>query len=309
MVYEPGKIEVEKAILVALAANSRERERVSESLDELARLAFTAGAEVIDRRLQVRSRPTPNFYVGKGLVEEINTLAVRPELTYCHQWRPRDLGIWDNRCLMIGWVVDKWWGGRLLFRELSQKNDGTLALGWVPEMTRPQGEEHELAERTGSATVADHEWSLGAEEGSSAWHAFALPAGDQKLSFRFRPGPGCAAFGINLRAGADYRGGRELRLDPQRQEARWGTPRDGRLAPAVDSPRCHAEDFAIGDVEGLCGDVTVQVMLRDWVVDAWINGERTIVTRSHDATGDWLYIFVESGEVCFAPPVSVSVGD
>lgn len=41
-----------------------------------------------------------DYEEGRGLVEEINTQAVRPEFTYCHQWRPRDLVIWDNRCLM-----------------------------------------------------------------------------------------------------------------------------------------------------------------------------------------------------------------
>jgi taurine dioxygenase len=37
---------------------------------------------------------------GRRLVEEINSQAVRPELTYRHRWRPGDLVIWDNRCLM-----------------------------------------------------------------------------------------------------------------------------------------------------------------------------------------------------------------
>jgi taurine dioxygenase len=37
---------------------------------------------------------------GRRLIEELNSLAIRPELTYRHQWRPRDLVIWDNRCLM-----------------------------------------------------------------------------------------------------------------------------------------------------------------------------------------------------------------
>ena len=37
---------------------------------------------------------------GRRLVEEINAAAVRDELTYRHRWRPRDLVIWDNRCLM-----------------------------------------------------------------------------------------------------------------------------------------------------------------------------------------------------------------
>jgi taurine dioxygenase len=37
---------------------------------------------------------------GRRLVEEINSGAVRPERTYRHRWRPGDLVIWDNRCLM-----------------------------------------------------------------------------------------------------------------------------------------------------------------------------------------------------------------
>lgn len=41
-----------------------------------------------------------DYAEGRALVEAVNALAVRPEITYCHQWRPRDLIIWDNRCLM-----------------------------------------------------------------------------------------------------------------------------------------------------------------------------------------------------------------
>lgn len=41
-----------------------------------------------------------DYHEGRKLVEEINALAVHEELTYCHRWRPRDLVIWDNRCLM-----------------------------------------------------------------------------------------------------------------------------------------------------------------------------------------------------------------
>lgn len=41
-----------------------------------------------------------DYAQGRALVEEVNALAVRPEITYRHRWRPRDLVIWDNRCLM-----------------------------------------------------------------------------------------------------------------------------------------------------------------------------------------------------------------
>lgn len=41
-----------------------------------------------------------DYAQGRSLVEKVNALAVRPELTYRHRWHERDLVIWDNRCLM-----------------------------------------------------------------------------------------------------------------------------------------------------------------------------------------------------------------
>jgi taurine dioxygenase len=37
---------------------------------------------------------------GRALIEELNALAVRPELTYEHRWTPKQLILWDNRCVM-----------------------------------------------------------------------------------------------------------------------------------------------------------------------------------------------------------------
>ena len=68
---ENDKKETEKAILIGLAFNSRRREEVADSLEELAQLAFSAGAEVRGSRIQVRDKPNPAFYIGRGLVEEI----------------------------------------------------------------------------------------------------------------------------------------------------------------------------------------------------------------------------------------------
>ena len=31
---------------------------------------------------------------------ELNALAVHPDLTYEHSWKPGELIVWDNRCLM-----------------------------------------------------------------------------------------------------------------------------------------------------------------------------------------------------------------
>jgi GTP-binding protein HflX len=47
-------------------ADERERWRADASLDELALLAETAGAEVVGRSLQRLAAPHPATYVGKG---------------------------------------------------------------------------------------------------------------------------------------------------------------------------------------------------------------------------------------------------
>ena len=37
---------------------------------------------------------------GRALIEELNALAIHPDLTYQHRWTARELMLWDNRCVM-----------------------------------------------------------------------------------------------------------------------------------------------------------------------------------------------------------------
>ena len=37
---------------------------------------------------------------GRGLIEELNALAIHPDLTYEHRWTTLDLIVWDNRCVL-----------------------------------------------------------------------------------------------------------------------------------------------------------------------------------------------------------------
>jgi GTPase len=61
----------EKAVLAALRRPKQPRFEVDDSLDELGRLAESAGAEVIGRMTQDRRAPTPGLYFGKGKIEEL----------------------------------------------------------------------------------------------------------------------------------------------------------------------------------------------------------------------------------------------
>jgi GTPase len=67
----------EKAFLAALRLPTQRRYEVEESLDELGRLAESAGADVVGRVTQERPAPTPALYFGRGKVEEIKALSQR----------------------------------------------------------------------------------------------------------------------------------------------------------------------------------------------------------------------------------------
>lgn len=69
--------EREKAVLAALRLPRQRRADVEESLNELGRLAESAGARVVARAMQERRAPTPAYYFGKGKVEEIKDLSRR----------------------------------------------------------------------------------------------------------------------------------------------------------------------------------------------------------------------------------------
>ena len=73
---------VERALLVgAPRKRTRDARHANEHLDELARLADTAGAAVVDRVIQAVDAPSPEFYVGRGKVDEIRERAVATAAT------------------------------------------------------------------------------------------------------------------------------------------------------------------------------------------------------------------------------------
>jgi GTP-binding protein HflX len=67
-VVPPG----ERALLIgAPRKRTREVKAIGEHLDELARLVDTAGASVVGRIVQAVEKPSNDFYIGKGKVEEV----------------------------------------------------------------------------------------------------------------------------------------------------------------------------------------------------------------------------------------------
>jgi GTPase len=66
----------EKIVLVAVGLPGHHEEEVEASLDELALLVDTAGADVVARMVQRRDSPDHTWYVGKGKAEELKQLCL-----------------------------------------------------------------------------------------------------------------------------------------------------------------------------------------------------------------------------------------
>ncbi len=67
----------ERAVLVGVCPDNRNRTLEEESLRELKELAASAGAQVLEVLLQVKSRPDPSYLVGRGKLEELQDAVFR----------------------------------------------------------------------------------------------------------------------------------------------------------------------------------------------------------------------------------------
>jgi len=64
----------ERIVIVGVSSSAADEEATEQSLDELALLVDTAGADAVERVVQRRHSPDPATYIGKGKVEELREL-------------------------------------------------------------------------------------------------------------------------------------------------------------------------------------------------------------------------------------------
>src|SRR6478672_3660426 len=65
----------ERIVLVGVSGSGRSPDDVDASLDELAELVDTAGADAVARVVQRRQAPDPATYIGKGKAEEVRLIS------------------------------------------------------------------------------------------------------------------------------------------------------------------------------------------------------------------------------------------
>ncbi|MDX9704741.1 MAG: GTPase HflX [Weeksellaceae bacterium] len=77
---EKKEAQYEKVVLIGLISREQSEEKLEEYMDELQFLAYTAGAEVIQRFTQKLDRPDPKYFVGSGKLEEITQFVEENEI-------------------------------------------------------------------------------------------------------------------------------------------------------------------------------------------------------------------------------------
>jgi len=70
---------MEKAILIHLSTNKKDKLEAEESMKELKGLAHTAGAEIVEEIFQFRPDISPKYLIGEGKVSEISQLKEETE--------------------------------------------------------------------------------------------------------------------------------------------------------------------------------------------------------------------------------------
>lgn len=77
---EKKTIDHEKAVLIGVINREQSEEKVTEYLDELEFLTYTAGGEVLKRFVQRIELPNPKTYIGSGKIEEVEAYVKENEI-------------------------------------------------------------------------------------------------------------------------------------------------------------------------------------------------------------------------------------
>jgi hypothetical protein len=256
----------------------------------------------------------PNHFEWNGWFYFIlGTNAVWKSRSAIGPWEAIDPNIYDglfvpkvaaftgNRRLMAGFLTYPGWGGHIALRELVQKPDGSLGVKFAPEVipaTDAPVQPGFVAACRGVAGNASR-MEIKADGERSLGILTNVPK-NVRITLRVVPKPGVAAFGVCVRGKGDYESGCELRFEPERRRAQYGTLKDHREVQDASGAISQGRDFAIQNVNHLDHPFTLDIVVKDNIIDTCIDQERTMISRRDpEPDGDRLFFFVRKGTVTF----------
>jgi len=231
-------------------------------------------------------------------IEADTTWSVPPHQTLADGIRVPQVAAFNGRHFMVGFTPEPTgtaYAGELLVRELIQHPDGILGTKWIPEMIPQSGAPLKLPFRAirGDASAEGDRVRVSAPNGFAVGSLVEVPQ-DVRIMVRVKPKAGTKHFGLCVRGQGEYKSGCELQFEPGRNRVQFAPASKGRMSEEA------GRWMAIDGVTGIETPFSLDVIVKDDLVDACIDNRRTIITRNRTKlSGDRLFFFVNHGEVVF----------
>lgn len=196
----------------------------------------------------------------------------------------------NNRRIGVAWIGTRednkdngrrQWGGHTIFRELVQHADGSLGTKFPAEMVPAHDSSVELSVHPviGAVHSVQNQITMQSEEGLAVAKLEGTPA-DCYLSLTVEVQTIQGEFGLRMRSAEDYTGGYELCFHPHEQ-------------------RVTLHDTSIYGVTGIDGVFTLEIALKEEIIDVCIDKRRCLINRCPEQRGRELFLFCRNGEVTF----------
>ncbi len=172
-------------------------------------------------------------------------------------------------------------GGNSLFREVIQQSDGTLdtrfPVGMIPATSAPIAI---TIHPDGQATpIAQNGVTLYSPGGVATSHIANVPA-DCRLTLEVEPIGANEEYGIYLKSDSSGENGYRLNISAHNKTVSLG-------------------NTTIYGVDSLNKPITLDIVIKDGILDVDVNHHRTIVNRTYEHNGDVIWLYAKHGKVKF----------
>lgn len=250
----------------------------------------------------------PDYFLWKGwyyLVysDNSNTFYVKSRKPYGPWEEPRFQALnedWANviktaefkngRRIAAAWIPSRYdgkddeqeiFGGNSLFRELTQEPDGTLNTRFPAEMipTTAPAIDAKIIEDIHAKMVGRNSIAINAPASVGAAHVENVPE-NCRITLVIDPVGLNEGYGFYVHSGKKAEGGYNINFSASAKTVSIG-------------------NTSIEAVNGLDKPITVDIVLKDGIIDMDVDHRRTIVNRTYEQTGSFLWFYAKHGKVSF----------
>jgi beta-fructofuranosidase len=168
-------------------------------------------------------------------------------------------------------------GGNALFREVLQKEDGTLDTKFPPELLPETGQPLSLQCIYDSLTTraGAENYLISSPNGVGAFHFEHIPY-NCRITLQLSPQGSNEDYGLVLRSNNKAIGGYWLNF-------------------SANDAKINLGNTSISGVNGLNNTIQIDIVMKDDIIDVCVDNRRCIVNRMKEQKGDYLWIYVKHG--------------